>query len=195
MHRLILLLFLSCIPSIAAVNCGPGQFSNDTINCYNCSANTYCQGGVVTPCPQYSTSPAGSSNITQCSCQANSVLNNGACMCIAGYILDSQSKCVQCPANMFCPDQFTKRNCTNYALSLPGSSGPESCNACPVGYVQNSDTTAPISCRACYPGSVCPNRTTEIACKAGTYAPTLGTACVQCQANTYAIDSASSCSS
>ena len=187
-----LLLLALALPA-HAIFCGPGQFSNDTVNCYSCPANTYCQGGVVAPCPRYSVSPAGSSTIDQCVCQPNSAQNNGQCICNTGYVLDANFNCVLCPANSFCPDQNTVRPCSNNALSQPGQSSPMGCNACPAGYIQNSATNAPISCRPCTSGYACPTLSSETRCAAGTYAPTFATACVQCGANSYAGDAATAC--
>ena len=192
MQRLLLLLLAA--RSAHAIDCGPGQYSNDTISCSPCPANTYCQGGVVTPCPQFSVSPAGSSNLGQCVCQPNSALTNGVCMCNTGYVLDASSKCTLCPANAFCPDQNTIRNCTNNAMSSPGQSAPSGCNMCPAGYIQNSVSNSPISCRPCTTGYACPSITTETRCLAGTYAPSLATACAQCPGNTYSGDAATVCS-
>ena len=91
MKRPLLLLLVALARRAHAIDCGAGQYSNDTINCYSCPSNTFCQGGVVTPCPQYSVSPAGSSALGQCVCQPNSALTNGACMCNTGYVLDALS--------------------------------------------------------------------------------------------------------
>ena len=187
------LLLLFALPLACAIDCGPGQFSNDTVRCYTCPANTYCQGGVVAPCPQYSVSPAGSSTIDQCACQPNSALTNGQCICNSGYVLGADSTCGLCPANSFCPDQNTIRACSNNALSQPGQSTPAGCNACPPGYIQNSASSAPISCRACTAGYACPTLSSETRCAAGTYAPSLATACVQCGANSYSGDAATVC--
>jgi Tyrosine-protein kinase ephrin type A/B receptor-like len=169
-----------------AIDCPPGQFTNDTINCYNCAANTYCQGGVVNQCPQYSSSPVGSSLISQCVCQDNSQLNNGACMCNAGYVRVN-GVCTLCPAGAYCPNQYTTTNCTNNAYSLPGSALATDCNICLSGWYKDG----PLSCRRCLPGFVCPTSSSEIMCLAGTYAPALGTACVTCPANTYSANNAS----
>lgn len=189
------ILALPLLPNPAsAVECDPGQFSNDNITCANCSANTYCQGGIVTLCPPFSVAPAGSSSISQCICQANAQMVDGLCMCNDGYILDPNNRCALCPANAFCPDQYTVRNCSNHALALPGQSSPLGCNRCPPGYAQNSPTTEPISCRPCMAGYVCPNATIETKCLAGSYAPATGTACVTCGANTYSADGAAVCS-
>ena len=177
----------------AAINCGPGQFSNDTIHCADCPANTFCQDGIVTPCPQYSVSAPGSSSLDQCVCQAHSTLAQGSCVCDDGYVLDATSKCSLCPANSFCPDQFTVLNCSNHALSQPGQSSPTGCNACPSGYIQNSAGNSPISCRACLPGFQCPSLTQETKCLAGTFAPPLATACQQCPPNSFSNDAATAC--
>ena len=178
------------------MSCNPGQFSNDTINCYSCTANSYCQGGLLTKCPQYSVSPPGSSSISQCVCPPNAAITNGVCMCNDGYLISaSGTQCTPCPAGSYCPDQSTAKNCSNNALSLPGQSSPLSCQFCPAGYVQNSATTSPISCRPCAVGSACPNATTETACNAGYYAPALATACLLCPANTYAPSASAACTS
>ena len=126
-------------------------------------------------------------------CQSNSYLAQNLCICNDGYVLDADSRCSLCPANAFCPDQYTVRNCSNNGLSLPGQSTPAGCNACPVGYAMNSPTKSPISCRPCASGSVCPNATVELQCPAGTYAPALGTVCAVCAANTYSAAGAASC--
>lgn len=145
----------------------------------------------MTQCPQFSVAPAGSSSLNQCTCQANSAMVNGLCMCNDGYVLDASMQCSLCPANAFCPDQITIKNCSNYGLSLPGQSSPNGCNRCPTNYAQNSLTTSPISCRPCMSGYVCPNATIETKCLAGTYA--LGTACTGCPANSYSLDAAAAC--
>jgi len=148
---------------------------------------------VLNRCPQYSISPAGSANISQCICQPNSTQINGACNCNDGFILDAQSRCAVCPANSFCPDQYTVRSCSNNGQSLPGQSSPMSCNFCQLGYFQYSQTTSPISCRKCTPGNACPNATTEIPCQAGEYSSALGTECLTCPANTYSTEISPSC--
>ena len=198
-YRLCTALIIAFFPATIladGLNCTRGQFLSPTTNaCANCSANTYCpQGGVVSQCPPFTVSPPGSWSLAQCACPANAALSNGVCMCASGYLMSASGlQCTPCPANAFCPDQNTVRNCSNNALSLPGQWSPTGCNACPVGYVQNSQGTAPISCRPCTLGYACPNISTEIMCPAGTFAPSLATACTQCPANTYAVAASSAC--
>ena len=192
-----LFLFLACnfLPLALAVNCPPGQYSNDTIHCYNCSANTYCQAGIVTNCPPNSISPPGSSSINDCGCPGNATIvppnePTGQCICNSGFLKSaSGTQCTLCPANHYCPDEFTQTACSNNALSAPGQSSPLSCNACPAGYVQNSLTSSPISCRPCTPGYACPNVTTELPCPPGSHGSTSTVqtgVCTACPANTYA---------
>ena len=191
--RITLLLLVPFAHRALALDCQPGQYSPNNINCYDCPADTYCQGGVVARCPQYSTAPPASTDISQCVCQANSYLSQNQCLCNDGYILDATTRCSLCPANAFCPDQNTIRNCSNYGLSLPGQYTPSGCNACPAGYAMNSPTNSPISCRPCKDGFSCPNATVELQCPAGTYAPPLSTVCVDCPANTYSSAGAAIC--
>lgn len=193
MRTLRVLFLLTFAPTALAIDCPSGQYSPNNINCYDCPADTYCQAGVVARCPQYSTAPMGSTSISQCVCQANSYLSQNQCLCNEGYILDAATHCSLCPANAFCPDQNTVRNCSNYGLSLPGQSGPEGCNACPAGYAMNSPTNSPISCRPCKDGYSCANATNELQCPAGTYAPALATSCVQCPPNTYSLAGSKAC--
>jgi hypothetical protein len=188
-----LLFLIAFAPTALAITCPSGQYSPNNINCFECPADTYCQAGVIARCPEHSTAPMGSTSISQCICQANSYLSQNQCLCNEGYILDSERRCSLCPANAFCPDQHTVRNCSNHGLSLPGQSGPEGCNACPAGYAMNSRTNSPISCRPCREGFSCPNATVERQCPAGTFAPPLATECVECPANTHSAAGARAC--
>jgi hypothetical protein len=145
---------------------------------------------VLNQCPQYSTSPEESSLITQCQCQADSSLDNGACMCSNGYVRGrpgSIDQCSLCPSGYWCPEQNTVRVCTDDALSLAGSFRAENCTLCADGWFKNG----PLSCRRCRPGYVCPTPATETVCMAGAYAPALATACVTCAANSYSSVNAS----
>ena len=186
------LLFFAFLVGARALTCNDGQFTTDDITCQNCTANSYCQGGVIASCPASSVSSPGASRLSDCVCPANSVINNGLCICNDGYIRVG-SLCSLCPANAFCPDENTITNCTNFALSLPGQSSATGCNQCPAGYIQNSPTASPISCRPCAQGYACPDKATEVKCLAGTFAPPLGTSCVTCAANSYALNASSAC--
>ena len=196
------LLFSICVAAWASVPstfaqppavpspCPPGKFTNDTINCYSCPPNSYCQDGVLNQCPQYSTSPAESSLITQCACQSDSGLDNGACMCKIGYVrglVGSVDQCQPCPAGSWCPEQTTVRKCTDNAISLQGSFKAENCSLCASGWLKNG----PLSCRRCLNGYACPDLLTEYPCTPGSYAPALATTCVTCSASSYASVNAS----
>ena len=173
--------------------CPSGKFTNDTINCYSCPSNSYCQDGVLNQCPQYSTSLAESSLITQCACQSDSALDNGGCMCKIGYVrglVNSVDQCVPCPAGSWCPEQTTVRACTDDAISLPGSYLAGNCSLCSAGWFKNGAR----SCRRCSAGYACPNITAETRCVAGSYAPALATSCVTCSAGSYAsLDASTAC--
>jgi len=201
-HRLI---FSLCVAALASTPvtlaqpppipspCPSGKFTNDTINCYSCPSNAYCQDGVLNQCPQYSTSLAESSLITQCACQSNSGLDNGGCMCKTGFVRGLPGfvdQCMPCPVGYWCPEQNTVRACTDNAISLPGSYVAGNCSLCSVGWFKNGAR----SCRQCTAGYACPNTTFETLCVAGSYAPQLATACVTCTAGSYAsLDASTAC--
>ncbi len=129
-------------------------------------------------CPQYSTSPVQSSLITQCRCQANSVLDNGGCMCSTGFIHGRPGfvdQCTGCPAGYWCPEQNTMQLCTNNATSLSGSYKAENCSLCSSGWFKNDV----LSCRRrqCLTGYSCPNMMVEERCLVGSYASVLETVC------------------
>jgi len=92
------LLFFAFLVGARALTCNDGQFTTDDITCQNCTANSYCQGGVIASCPASSVSPPGASRLSDCVCPANSVINNGLCICNDGYIRVG-SLCSLCPAN------------------------------------------------------------------------------------------------
>ena len=131
-----------------------------------------------------------SSVITQCQCQANSALDNGGCMCATGFVRGLPGfidQCTGCPAGYWCPEQGTVRQCTDNAISLPGSFKAENCSLCENGWFKNGN----LSCRQCLPGYVCPTSTVESICTSGSYAPALGTACITCAVNSYSSGNAS----
>ena len=190
MRSLLFLFFV--VHTASALTCESGQFTIDDITCQNCTANSYCQGGVIAACPTSRVSPPGASSLSECVCPAHSTINNDLCVCNEGYTRTGDT-CSLCPANAFCPDENTITNCSNNALSLPGQFEAAGCNLCPSGYMQNSPTTSPISCRPCSLGYACPDRLTEIKCVAGTYAPPYATACITCTGNSYSLNASSAC--
>ncbi|EKX46805.1 hypothetical protein GUITHDRAFT_137817 [Guillardia theta CCMP2712] len=59
--------------------------------CLPCDSNSYCASGLETACPEYSSSPAGSANLFNCSC-------------IQGYYRRDPLLCAICPKGLHCPD-------------------------------------------------------------------------------------------
>lgn len=70
--------------------------SGDAYYCTSCPANTYkpSVGSNIacTPCFTGSTSPAGSTSIDACTCEAPFVTSNQACVCDAGYTYSDPTK-------------------------------------------------------------------------------------------------------
>jgi hypothetical protein len=105
-------------------------------------------------------------------------------MCATGYVRGRpgfETECTQCPAGYWCPEQNTVRQCTDNAMSLPGSYRADNCSLCADGWFKDG----PLSCRRCLAGYACPTSSVEHLCVAGTFAPPLATACVECTAGSY----------
>ena len=106
------------------------------MSCENCAANTYWNSGVCTSCPQYSTSPSGTSSILGCACNINMYLNGTVCVnCPVGSTTSaagstSISQCV-CSANKYMSGGVCQ-SCPAYTTSPVGSTSLTQCT-CPTG--------------------------------------------------------------
>jgi hypothetical protein len=161
-------LLLVSAQDVVPAPCPPGRFTNDTINCYMCPPDSYCQGGVLSQCPTYSTSLEGSSLVEHCQCQTNSFLDNGACMCSNGYVRGRpglEDECSLCPAGFWCPEQNTVRVCTDNGLSLAGSFRAENCTLCGDGCGKKSQKykKCPLTMKLCSISMARPWRTAKAA--------------------------------
>ena len=122
--------------------------------CNLCPPDSFCFSDSSTLCPQHSSSPAGSSNISDC-------------VCYPGYY-DINNVCHTCPSGFYCPGFpgiDTMVPCPDHSTSPEFSSLVEDC-LCDPGYTGNSS----IGCRGCHTGSykdangsaactVCPHNT------------------------------------
>ena len=177
--------------------CGcPADHYADPNPCTNCPArSTWCA-----ECPANSTSPARSTNITDCACNAGwESINCRECVtCAAGKTKANMgnTRCMQCSANSFSPNTTTECKCnagwtgthdnrTGCASGkFKAQSGPMACTACAVGEYSDS-LAASTFCLAC-PG----NNTGWsgvigdcASCVAGKYKQSVGTGeCIHCAA-------------
>lgn len=130
--------------------------------CDACPANNYCTGTIRTPCPTGAVSPAGSFQLSQCTCHnAQQTIINNKCSCPRGRIL-SGGNCVTCPPGMVC------------AVSTDISATCSQGSYCPPG----SDTETP-----CQAGSYCATPSTQVECPVNTYCPAGSTAPTDCPHN------------
>ena len=175
--------------------------------CEKCDAGTYsgAEGAIsssdCTTCPEHSSSPAGSTDISQCACNGSyeKQESSDSFTCV-------EDKSIAC--ELQCPDHhYTKLcKCTQCKSCRPGSQplgcGGDhegTCALCPADTFKEQD--GPSSCTPCEegfesrPGSsyCCPIGTTDSsgtcmknACPKGTYGR--GGMCVECEAGTYRQD-------
>lgn len=89
--------------------------------CNNCTGNFWCASDATTACPANSQSPAGSSVIT-------------ACKCDAGYYWDNASQtCPICPAGSYCKDNIV-HPCPVNTKSLSQGAGRQTQCVCKAGF-------------------------------------------------------------
>ena len=160
--------------------------------CMPCEVGFYCPGNGVTPtkCPDDSSSPSGSTAISNCVCNAGYELTTGPYECQA------------CGANTYCFEGFLE-DCPSYSHSTAKSSLREHC-ICNPGFKKDK-TTPPFTCIQCPPGEICGDGGTGISCPdplmttdAGAssvddcfcidgYKVTESNACVECLEDVYCI--------
>lgn len=140
-------------------------------NCAPCAAGTYKSGvgsDACTACFTGATSPAGSTSVDACTCEAPFVTSNYACVCGVGHYLNSSSLCEPCAAN-----------------SYKSEVGDQACTACPESTSHELlGATSAAACE-CDPGLELVDGTCT-ACPVNTYKATVGnTGCVPCPDNTH----------
>lgn len=181
--------FMSRIPSTACpartstaqcASCPASQYRAGewlpclTCSCTQCAANTYYGSNVLcNTCPLRSTSPPGSTVISNCSCPV-------------GYYTALSAICSVCPVGSYCVES-QQITCPSNSTSLTGSTLLSNCT-CNNGYYTNDITQG---CAGCPAGSYCTGsqRTT---CPAGTYSAALATACTPCASGYYTASSGQS---
>lgn len=100
--------------------CDAGFVGDDGVACSLCEPGRFCPGGEAsTVCRLFSSSPAGSSEQANCSCNA-------------GYhSVDLVSECNKCAPGTFCPGGAGYVPCANSSSSLAGSSAAYECFCLP----------------------------------------------------------------
>ena len=142
-------------------------------NCQNCAAGKYTQlrdEGVCNDCPANSYSPAASSALVACTCNAGfSGMNGGTCtQCAAGKYKNStgSAACQNCTAGQYSPV------------------GSALCMNCSAGQYSSAGS---INCTACRAGTYNTGSGTCIDCAQGTYSAAIGaTSCMACPGNSSA---------
>lgn len=148
--------------------CDAGFVGEDGVACSLCEPGRFCPGGEAsTVCRLFSSSPAGSSEQANCSCNA-------------GYhSVDRVSECNKCAPGTFCPGGAGYVPCANSSSSLAGSSAAYECFCLPgfwrgctrtkdalgrdAGFVDAAGQPCEIRfeqpCVQCGPNDVCVNDT------------------------------------
>ena len=168
--------------------CVPGKYKNvpGSSQCTECGTDTYSNleaansSAKCLPCPEHSQSAAGSSTLTQCLCNAGYTgPHGGPCVeCQAGEykVHPGSVPCSDCPAGKYSDDIAQTTNAT--------------CELCPDHTDSEPGSPALPACK-CNEGYTGPDGGDCVACDAGKYKPTQGSAsCTECP--TYSISPSAS---
>jgi DNA-binding beta-propeller fold protein YncE len=132
----------------ACTACAAGEYksTNGSAACSLCAGGTYSgaiagnSGTVCMSCPNHSSSPRGSSHVSNCTCEA-------------GYAGQGGGACAECPAGTY------KRSdgsgpCANCARGKYSSSlAQTACTACPADQTFSPEGSANAAACQCQPGS------------------------------------------
>ena len=154
--------------SIVCLSCQSTPVEADDKICVICIEGEYCDSGLNSSCPEFSTSPMNSSSIEDC-------------ICLPGYYQNTDNptthECIPCPVDSFCNNDV-RTVCPDFSTSNSFSSLHTDCR-----------------CKKGYSGS---NGGTCTACNAGEYKDVVGpSTCSKCGVDTFstqsAAESASTC--
>jgi hypothetical protein len=152
--------------------CPTGQYlpSTSSSACELCTAGTYKAStgtAACQDCAAFSTSPAGSSAVTQCTCNAGYEKIGDVCVeiCNAGYTSPGGGVCTACAAGTY-----------------KAVSGSAACNTClPGKFSGATGQSSSGTCQNCLAGkwslhgfAACED------CREGTYGPNAGADCIYC---------------
>ena len=154
--------------SVDCTLCGQGKFSTATAS---------ATGAVCLNCPTNSNAPLGSSAAAGCTCDAGYTGPGGlvACsVCLAGTfkVATGPAACSICPADW-------------YSTAVGATS--DTCQTCPANSMSSAGSSLESQC-VCKPGYTGPNGGPCIACVAGKFKTTSGTAeCTDCPLHTFSV--------
>ena len=206
----------TCQTCTTKQNCGAGYFrpactgtQREDIQCSACTDTISCQAGqyripcngdgqsssTCTSCPSLTTSPEGSSSITQCTCIADYVLHNGGTICTrcgadphATGTVKIGLECQFCEAGKF-RTSLMEGTCTACPTGKFKVSGVAECSDCGAGkYSSNTGARSESTCLSCVPETFSTHLTaSSIAtcsnCLAGTFSVSFAASiCSQCNA-------------
>jgi len=146
-----------------------------------------------TSCPAHSNSVNGSSATTGCKCNAGYTgPDGGTCVaCVAGTFKASNGSdaCTQCAAGKYsAATGATSDSCADCARDTYSSADSTQCEACPSDTVSAALSSKETDCK-CNAGYTGPDGGTCVACVAGTFKASNGTAeCTQCAAGKYSAE-------
>ena len=139
----------------------------ENFECRYCEANTYCFVDTQHFCPQDSSAPEGSDNVSDCICHAGFYRNG--------------DHCNLCEENHYCRLQL-QLPCPDNAVSISGTSLASMCK-CKQGFTASSED--PLSCVPCVKGTIKDSIGNAFctSCAANTYSLN-STACGACPLHT-----------
>ena len=160
--------------------------------CTSCSVTiSYTNGGSLLPLCQTCNTLTDTQN-SSCQCplctkciDVNAAINNGICICNAGYVLNATSKiCSKCPSN--CQTCTSSTQCTSCIESTTMVLSAGGCT-CKAGYYLNTAISYKPYCAPCPTGcSTCTSATScclDTSCCADSNNRLTGTTTCQCAAN------------
>jgi hypothetical protein len=168
--------------------CVPGKFKAVTGSsaCLSCGEGKYSTalgsvGGTCTNCPANNNAPAASGSPAACTCNAGSWGGGGttAChLCSAGKYKETTGPdhCEWCPPS-------------TYSTAV-GATATSTCQQCPENSYSPAGSASASQC-TCKPGYTGPNNGPCVACPAGKFKTTFGSApCSDCPVHTYSVATA-----
>ena len=157
--------------------------------------NSACQRGVYQNDPTYNDQccdcsakypgywcPGNGSSLTPSECPTGKYVYTNYTSC-------TDTVCLVCTANMYCPSQGVRIQCPNNTVSLPGSINLMDCKCEAGSYTQEN------KCYACEAGtfSNISNATMCTACADGLYSTQRATGCTECPNNAIYIKGSTKC--
>jgi hypothetical protein len=202
--------YYSSAGSCACSQVAPGEYttggtSTTRTGKATCEEGYYCPGpgnGDKYLCPNGTTSPAGSNDISDCAgtlaCDGGYYSLSGTCTCVGdGYYspVNDDNRYI-CPAGSYCSGCAAAPTCCpdgTYSTAT-GNTSVASCTNCAAGTAGIGDCQASNTCATCSAGyySAAGSASCSI-CAAGTYSSAGSSSCGTCPAGTYSAAGSAVC--